>query len=105
MRLLKLPALFLLFICSFHLLPAQTNPEAIVLKNIRSVRLHNYGDQHGLPVHKLGSTDRLELHFDDMDANVKSYYYTYQLCDYNWNPVRLSPFDYIKGFTQRQGGG
>jgi Domain of unknown function (DUF5103) len=37
-----------------------------------------------------------------MDANVKSYYYTYQLCDYNWQPVNISSFDYIKGFTQQR---
>ncbi len=79
---------------------AQTNPEAIYKSNIKSVRFHTYGDQEALPVYKLNSNDRLELHFDDLDANVKSYYYTYQLCDYDWKPVRLSPFDYIKGFTQ-----
>jgi hypothetical protein len=81
-------------------LQAQTNPEAIVKPNIKAVRFHIYGDQQALPVYKLNSGDRLELHFDDMEANVKSYYYTYQLCDYDWHPVQLSPFDYIKGFTQ-----
>ncbi len=102
MQLLKSFALCLFLFCFVLLLPAQSNPERIVQKNIRTVRLHNYGDQHGFPVFKLGSADRLELHFDDMDATVKSYYYTYQLCDYNWNPVRLSPFDFIKGFTQQR---
>src|SRR5450432_1409784 len=81
-------------------LQAQKNPEAVFKTNIRSVRFHVNGDQLALPVYKLNSGDRLELHFDDMDANVKSYYYTYQLCDYDWQPVQLSPFDYIKGFTQ-----
>ena len=93
-----LPATFLLLM-SFASL-AQTNPEAIYKSNIKSVRFHAYGDQEALAVYKLNSSDRLELHFDDLDANVKSYYYTYQLCDYDWKPVRLSPFDYIKGFTQ-----
>jgi hypothetical protein len=37
-----------------------------------------------------------------MDMNVKSYYYTFVLCDYNWQPVDLNPFDYIKGFTQNR---
>jgi hypothetical protein len=81
---------------------AQTNPEAIFRPNIKSVRFHASGDQQAMPVYKLNSGDRLELHFDDMDANVKSYYYTYQLCDYDWNPVQLSAFDYIKGFTQQR---
>lgn len=75
--------------------------DSVYRANIRSVRFHIYGDQEGLPVYNLNSSDRLELHFDDMDANYKNYYYTFQLCDYNWQPVTiLNPFDYIKGFTQ-----
>ncbi|MEP7111251.1 MAG: DUF5103 domain-containing protein [Ferruginibacter sp.] len=94
-----LTAVSLLLIFSLR---AQKNPEAIFKKNIQAVRFHVYGDQQALPVYKLNSGDRLELHFDDLEANVKSYYYTYQLCDYAWQPVRLSPFDYIKGFTQQR---
>lgn len=70
--------------------------------NIKCVRFHMYGDQESLPIYNLSSTDQLELNFDDMDGNVKNYYYTYQLCDYNWKPVELSPFMYIKGFTQQR---
>ncbi len=81
---------------------AGVNPNVILQPNIRSVRFHVYGDQETLPVYRLGSSDRLELHFDDLDANVKSYYYTYQLCDYNWEPVNMSSFDFIKGFTQQR---
>jgi hypothetical protein len=83
-------------------LKAQQYPEGIFKPNIKAVRFHIYGDQMTLPVYKLNSSDRLELHFDDLDANVKSYYYTYQLCDFNWKPLLLSPFDYIKGFTQQR---
>jgi hypothetical protein len=90
-----------LLLLSFSL-KAQTNPEAVFKSNIKSVRFHASGDQQAMPVYKLNSGDRLELHFDDMDANVKSYYYTYQLCDYDWNPLQLSAFDYIKGFTQQR---
>jgi hypothetical protein len=90
-----------LLLLSFSL-KAQTNPEAVFKSNIKSVRFHASGDQLAMPVYKLNSGDRLELHFDDMDANVKSYYYTYQLCDYDWNPLQLSAFDYIKGFTQQR---
>jgi hypothetical protein len=61
-----------------------------------------YGDQQSLPVYNLNSGDQLELHFDDMDANTKSYYYSFVLCDYHWEPVNMSTFDYIKGFTQNR---
>ncbi len=76
--------------------------EVIAKANIQSIRFHTYGNQQGLPIYRLNSGDQLELHFDDMEANVKSYYYTLQLCDYNWNIVNMSPFNYLKGFTQQR---
>ncbi|MGB4844792.1 MAG: DUF5103 domain-containing protein [Ferruginibacter sp.] len=77
-------------------------PDAIYKSNIKAVRFHMYGNQESLPVYKLNSGDQLELNFDDLDANVKSYYYSFQLCDYNWQPVDISPFLYTKGFTQQR---
>lgn len=93
-------------VLTFFLLPltinAQVNPDVNYSNKIHTIRFHMYGDQETMPVYKLRSSDRLELHFDDLDANVKTYYYTYQLCDYNWQPVNLSAFDFIKGFTQQR---
>jgi hypothetical protein len=100
MSFFKLIPFFAIAILTSLSVHAQVNPDAVYSNKIHSVRFHVYGDQEGLPVYKLNSGDKLELHFDDMDANVKSYYYTYQLCDYNWQPVNLSSFDYVKGFTQ-----
>ncbi len=77
-------------------------PDAVYKDNIKAVRFHMYGDQQAIPIYNLNSADQLELNFDDLDANVKSYYYTFQLCDYNWVPVDISPFLYIKGFTQQR---
>jgi Domain of unknown function (DUF5103) len=77
-------------------------PEAIYKPNIQCVRFHPYGDQTGMALYNINSGDQLELNFDDLDANIKSYYYSFQLCDYNWKPVDISPFMYIKGFTQQR---
>jgi hypothetical protein len=46
----------------------------------------------------LNSNDQLELHFDDMDADVKYYYYSFQLCNADWTPANIQTFDYIRGF-------
>ena len=88
-----------LFFCWGNCSLAQA-PDSIYVNNIRTVRLYNYGNQLTLPVIKLNSNDRVELHFDDFDADVKYYYYTYQLCNENWEPLSLSSFDYLKGFNQ-----
>jgi hypothetical protein len=81
---------------------SQVSPETIFHSNIQTVRFHIYGDQASMPVLKLSSSDKAELHFDDLDGDVKNYYYSFQLCDYTWQPVNLSPFDYVKGFTQQR---
>jgi len=73
--------------------------EIIYKPYISTVQLFQYGNQQGLPVYTLNSGDQVELGFDDLEGSLKNYYYTYVLCDYNWQPVNLNPFDYIKGFT------
>jgi hypothetical protein len=76
--------------------------DAVYRNNVQTVQLHPYGNQLAYPVIRLGSNDRLELHFDDLDGNVKNYYYTFQLCNADWTPSLLGPFDYISGFTQQR---
>jgi hypothetical protein len=100
MKLIKGIVISILFFSfSFPSLYAQS-ADSIYRKNIKSPRLYNYGNQLSMPVINLNSNDQVELHFDDLDADVKYYYYTYQLCNNDWTPVNLSQFDYLKGFTQ-----
>src|SRR5687768_7061480 len=73
-------------------------PDHIYHSNIHSVKLHKYGDIYSYPVLALNGGDMLELHFDDMDADVKNYYYTFQLCNMDWTPANIQTFDYIRGF-------
>lgn len=98
-----------IFICYFlslqislSLVSFAQEPDKIYMPFIATAQLFQYGNQQQLPIYTLNSGDRFELEFDDLAGSYKSYYYTYQLCDYNWQPVDLSPFDYIKGFTQNR---
>ncbi len=75
-------------------------PDKIYAPNIQTAQLTQYGNQQALPILTLGGQERIELGFDDMEGGLKNYYYTYVLCDYNWKPLSLNPFDYIRGFTQ-----
>ena len=74
--------------------------EKVFRSNIQTPQLYMKGDQTTLPFYQINSNDQLELEFDDLDANYKNYYYTWQLCDYDWKPSNLNFFDYMKGFTQ-----
>ncbi|RYY16293.1 MAG: DUF5103 domain-containing protein, partial [Chitinophagaceae bacterium] len=94
--------LVLCFLVSGIFIANAQQVERVYHANIKTAQLTVYGAQQELPVYRLNSGDRLELGFDDLDGNVKSYYYTYVLCDYNWNQVNLNPFDYIQGFTQNR---
>lgn len=74
--------------------------EACYSPKVKSVQLYPAGNQIGYPMISLGSIGQLELHFDDLDANIKNYSYTFQLCNADWTPALLSQFDFIKGFSQ-----
>ncbi|MBC7948542.1 MAG: DUF5103 domain-containing protein [Chitinophagaceae bacterium] len=84
------------------LLPALASqsqlPDHIYQPSIHSVKLHKYGDIYSYPIIKLNGGEQLELHFDDLDADVKNCYFTFQLCNADWTPSNLQSFDYIKGF-------
>ena len=89
--------LFTIIIFSCSCVFAQI-PDHIYKDNIASVKLHKYSDPYSYPVIRLNSADELVVYFDDLDGDVKSYYYTYQLCNADWTPSVLHTFDYIKGF-------
>ncbi len=92
----------LLFLVAFFVALAGKSqvPDRIYADNIKTVKFHMYGNPLAYPVWQLNSPDRMELNFDDLDANVKNFSYTYQLCNADWTPAMLSQFDYISGFSQ-----
>lgn len=73
-------------------------PDHIYKPNIRTVKLYKYGDIYGYPVLTLSSNDQIELHFDDMEGDIKNYYYGFQLCNADWTPANVQIMDYIRGF-------
>ncbi len=77
-------------------------PDSIYTPNIYSAKLYLKGNQLAYPIISPNASNQLELQFDDLDADVKNYYYTYQLCNADWSPVQVSTFDYILGFAQSQ---
>jgi hypothetical protein len=77
-------------------------PDKIYAANIQNVKLNYAGNPLAYPVIKLNGADQLELNFDDINAGVRNYSYTWQLCNADWTKTILSEFDYIKGFTQNR---
>jgi hypothetical protein len=88
----------LFFLLSITLAVNSQVPDHIYKTNIRSVKLHRSNNPYGYPIIRLNSADDLDLYFDDLDGDIKNYYYTFQLCNADWSPTDLHSFDYIKGF-------
>ncbi len=99
MNVQRLAFLWILYGTLFAQKTSAQNNDCIYQKNIRSVKLHAYADQLSYPILKLNSTDRIELHFDDLDADVKYYSYTFVLCNADWTTAPMSQFDYMRGFA------
>ncbi len=89
--------LSVLFLLAMLVAEAQI-PDHIYKPNIHAVKLYKSGDIYSYPVMTVNSNDLLELHFDDLDADIKNYYYTYQLCNADWTPASIQSYDYIRGF-------
>ena len=90
---------FIILIFSGISLFAQ-HSDTIYNKNIATVQLYPGDNQLALPILNLASGETAQLHFDDLDGDVKNYYYTYELCNSDWQPVNVGAFDFLKGFTQ-----
>ena len=67
-------------------------------ENIKTVQLYRKGDQLSFPVLFLGSTEQLELHFDDLSANFETYTYSIVHCNANWEPSDLVITEYLSDF-------
>jgi hypothetical protein len=67
--------------------------------NIKSVQLHQTTWKFSPPIIQLNSNQKLQLDFDDLDGDYKSYYYTFIHCDADWTPSDISPYDCVQGFS------
>ncbi len=74
--------------------------DSVYSANIQTPQLFVHGNQLAYPIILLNSADKLDLQFDDLDADVKGYSYTFQLCNADWTPAIVSEFDYLRGFSQ-----
>ena len=74
----------------------------VYLDHIKSVKWHLQQIPLSNPIVTLNSRSKLELSFDDLSDEAKTYTYTIEHCDKNWNPSDLTEFDFIQGFTDEE---
>lgn len=68
--------------------------------NIRSVQLFREGWSFAVPVITLGTDEKLQLEFDDLDGDLKHYKYTLIHCSAVWKPTDLMQAEYLDGMTE-----
>jgi hypothetical protein len=68
--------------------------------NIKSVEIYREGWKMSAPVVGLKSGQQLILTFDDMDGDVKRYFFTLIHCDAMWQPSELAVNEYLNGFDE-----
>jgi hypothetical protein len=84
----------------------QSYPDSLIYSNhifnekIKTVQLYKEGWNLSYPVIKLNSNDKLILHFDLLDDQAETYYYTFIHCDKDWKKSDIFQNDYLDGYTE-----
>jgi hypothetical protein len=84
----------------------QITPDSLLSSNhifndkIKTVQLYKEGWNLSYPVIKLNSDEKLTFHFDLLDDQAETYYYTFIHCDKDWKKSDIFPTDYLEGFTE-----
>ncbi len=67
---------------------------------IKSVMFYNTNSEQSTPIITLKSNEQLLLQFDDLNTTSKSYYYTIEHCDAEWNSSKINVLDYLESLTE-----
>ncbi len=77
---------------------AQTYSTRVMASDIATLQVNVSGQSYSFPVIELGSDQTIEITFDELSYEAKSYYYKIIHCDANWNQSSLSEMEYLRGF-------
>ena len=74
----------------------------IYRSNIKTVKFENPTIEFSEPLLELNSGEQLLLKFDDLDADVKDYWYTIIHCDANWKPSEIIQSTFLSSHRLHQ---
>lgn len=67
---------------------------------IKTVQLHESSFDANPPILPFNGTELLELSFDDLEADKKSYSISFVHCNANWEPSNLMESEFMNGFFE-----
>jgi hypothetical protein len=68
--------------------------------SIQSIMLFKQGFELTDPILQLYTDEKFELQFDDLEADVKEYYYSFTHCDASWTPTEIWRNEYLNGLME-----
>lgn len=68
--------------------------------NIKTALLHESSWDNAPAIIPLQGSEKLELSFDDLDADKKNYSISFEHCTANWESSNLMPAEYMLGFFE-----
>ncbi|MDP4266782.1 MAG: DUF5103 domain-containing protein [Bacteroidota bacterium] len=71
-------------------------------EKIKTIIIKKNGTAFSDPFIDLSSNDKINLQFDDLSDEKRSFYYTINLCNYDWSESELSQNEYLEGFYDNQ---
>ncbi|MDB5016375.1 MAG: hypothetical protein JWQ84_1207 [Mucilaginibacter sp.] len=89
-----------LFFLSSHSFAQSTYDNAVFYHEIKSVEFYNTVKQSSFPIITLGTSEKVQLAFDNLQGGTQTYYYTLEHCDANWNSSNLSTAEYLQSYTE-----
>jgi hypothetical protein len=92
--------LFILLCIALQTSAQTTYTNNVYRPEIKTVAFYNTSKEASFPVLNLRGNEEMLLAFDDLKGGSKAYYYTLEHCDANWQSSRLSPTEYLQGFTE-----
>jgi hypothetical protein len=97
----------ILFCLSFRLLQGSIEDPSyytntIFDKRIKTVQLYREGWNLSNPLINLNSDEKLVLHFDLLDDQAETYYYTFVHCSKDWEKSDIFINDYLEGFPENE---
>ena len=74
----------------------------IFTNNIKSIISQKNQKTVQTPIINLNSKENFNISFDDLDGDIKSFYYTIIHCKSNWTKSQLMKSEYITGFYKKE---
>mgnify|MGYP002384295709 CR=1 FL=1 len=90
-----------LLICFCLLARAQNLPyqNNVYRHEIKTVEFYNSAKPASFPIITLESGETVTLGFDDLSGGTRTFNYTLQHCDANWQPSNLTTAEYLESYT------